>query len=166
MSNHREEFHCRQCGIHSRLSGGRRPFVSFSAKPHYAPDLPARLERLVLEATVDPRAKSMEAIVRETFRVIQPGLSSLRLDQAGLEILEVSAGGKPAPFEVEGGRLRVGLPEGVQRAAGDAVELAIRYRKPVIVYSSQNALADGFPAAVERANKIFEVRRFLEKQVP
>ncbi len=127
MSELREDFHCRRCGIHSSFSTGRKPFASFGARPHYAPDLPARLEKLTLEATVDPRARVMDATVLETFRAIQGGLSSVRLDQAGLEILEVRVDDEPAVFEIDAGSVLVRLP-GASRSSGDLFELAIRYR--------------------------------------
>jgi uncharacterized protein (TIGR00725 family) len=41
------------------------------------------------------------------------------------------------------------------------VSLALRYRKPVILYAPQRDLSANFPAAVDRATSVDEVRRFV-----
>jgi len=45
------------------------------------------------------------------------------------------------------------------------IELAIRYGKPVIVYSPDSGLVKHFPSSVRRASKIDDVKHFLRTQL-
>jgi uncharacterized protein (TIGR00725 family) len=46
------------------------------------------------------------------------------------------------------------------------LSLALRYRKPVIVYSPDGTLVEHFPRAVQRAANVDDVRRFLGEILP
>jgi aminopeptidase N len=107
-------------------AGGRRPFRIPGAKPHYAPDLLARLEHLALDVAVDPKRKTLEGTVTQRLRIVAPGIRRFKLDQVGLEIREARIDGKKAAWSVEGNALFV---EPASSPKPDAtVEVAIRYR--------------------------------------
>jgi len=98
MSQH-EKFVCRRCETSSALRGLRsrgahRSFLIPGSSPHYAPDRPLRLEHILLDVNVDPRAKIISGTVTQKVRVIGPGQTSIRLDQIGLTIEGVTVGGK------------------------------------------------------------------------
>ena len=53
-----------------------------------------------------------------------------------------------------------------QAGTASEVSLALRYRKPVIVYSPDGALVQHFPHAIQRATSVDDVRRFLAEFLP
>ncbi len=121
-----EKFHCRRC---ERGSAGRRPFKMQGASPHYAPDLPVKLDHLLLEATVDPVGKILKGVVTQRVRVIAPGQRRFKLDQIGLMIEEAKMGDHVLPFTVEGDALFLDLPKAVTTPTpGDLLEFSVRYQ--------------------------------------
>src|SRR4051812_26408316 len=112
----REKTRCRHCAqswerSRSASSGGRRPYIVSGSKPHYAPDLPFKLEHLSLELKVDPRAKTLEGVCTQRVRTIAADQGWLTLDQIGLAFEEVKVAGKKSHFEVEGNSLKIQLPQ-------------------------------------------------------
>ena len=91
---------CRHCGVSQSQSllGARRSFAIPGAQPHYAPDLPFRLEHILLDSTIDPQAKKLEGTATQKLKTVAPGQKWIRLDQIGLKIEEVKVGGKKADF--------------------------------------------------------------------
>jgi len=114
----------------SGSSGGksRRPFAISGAQPHYAPDRPFRVENILLELNVDPRAKTLAGTATQTIRVVAPRQRYLKLDQAGLQIEEVLIDKKRVDFAVEGQSLNICLESDPQ--AGTALEVSVRYQAP------------------------------------
>src|SRR4051812_6527832 len=124
----REKTRCRHCAAsRAAAPGGRRPFIVQGSKPHYAPDLPFKLEHLSLELKVDPKAKTLEGICSLRVRTIAAGQGWLTLDQVGLTFDEVQVDGKKAQFEVEGNSLKVQLPQqgGKGPALGDTFAVSV-----------------------------------------
>lgn len=105
----------------------RRSFILAQSKPHYAPDVPLRLEAIGFDLEVDPKAKTLSGKVTQTFTVVAPEVTRLKLDQVGLEIQAVEVGGKAAPFQVEQGKLEITLPKSV---AETQLEVSVKYRIP------------------------------------
>jgi aminopeptidase N len=123
-----EQMLCRQC---QRVSSGRRAFKIPGAEPRYAPDLPVRLEHILLDVKVDPRTKLFEGVVTQRIRIVAPNQKCLKLDQIGLQILAATISGKPAHFSIDGQALFVDFPEELRSLTpGDKVELSIRYKAP------------------------------------
>ncbi|MGK5081913.1 M1 family aminopeptidase [Bdellovibrionota bacterium FG-1] len=125
----REKTVCRRCvELQSFYSmGGRRPFVVSGAMPHYAPDLPFKLEHLRLEVQVDPVAKTLEGTATQRVRVVAPGHEWLKLDQVGLQVSAVQVAGKKADFYLQGNSLRIHLgPEGGAKV-GEVLEVSVQY---------------------------------------
>jgi len=121
----REKFHCRRC---EKISRGLKPFAVLGAKPHYAPDLPVKLEKLHLEAVVDPKKKTLKGVVKQTIRVIQPELTRISLDQVDLNIEEVLFGKQRAEFSVQGQKLFITLPKTMAHSkVGSEHEFSVRY---------------------------------------
>jgi aminopeptidase N len=125
---------CRHCELlHSsstRFSsvgagGARNSFVIPGSKPHYAPDLPFKLEHVKLDVSVDPRGKVMTGVATQKFRVIAESQTRLRLDQIGLEISEVKVNGKKCSFTTEEPALWIELASAPKRGA--ELEVAVEY---------------------------------------
>jgi aminopeptidase N len=106
-------------------ASGHHSFLVPGSRAHYAPDLPVRLEHILIDVAVDPKARTLKGTVTQRLRVIAPGQRRLRLDQVALAIEECRVGGKVAQFSVEGNHLDVELAEAP--APGSELELAIRY---------------------------------------
>lgn len=129
----RHSLHCRRCLESTLTSGaaGRHAFVSHGSVPHYAPDLPVRLEHVRVEIQLDPRQKSFCAVTHQTVRVISPGIERLRLDQIGLQIDGVRIQGEPASFAIDGGALWLELGDSRKNPRPDErLEIEIRYHAP------------------------------------
>src|SRR5271170_7837324 len=105
--NHRE--HCERCraifvtGFSRRVraASGRSSFFIPQAKPHYAPDLPFRLEHILLDVVIDPVAKTLKGTATQKFKVAAAGRSSIVLDQISLQVREARVGGHPTAFELD-----------------------------------------------------------------
>src|SRR4051812_26470243 len=120
--NHRE--HCERCRTlsvtgFSRLQkrSGRTSFFIPQSRPHYAPDLPFRLEHVLLDLTVDPEAKTLKGTATQKFKAAAGGRTSIKLDQIGLTIRDARVGGQKADCEVEGHTVHVTLAQ--SPAAGE-----------------------------------------------
>jgi aminopeptidase N len=136
---HNTQLRCRRCiefsengsrqGL-ARLSSSRRPFAITGARPHYAPDLPFKLEHVLLDVKVDPKAKTLEGVATQRVRAVAPGQEWLKLDQVGLAIEEAKVGGQSAEFYTEGQSLRIRLPQngGKGPSQGESFEVAVKYR--------------------------------------
>lgn len=100
------------------------------AVPHYAPDLPFKLEHLRLNLKVDPKAKSLEGVATQRVRTTAADQLWLKLDQIGLTFEEAHVAGVKAKFEVEGQTLRIRLPQngGKGPKLGDVFEFSVKYR--------------------------------------
>jgi aminopeptidase N len=87
-----------------------RPFALPTARPHYPPDRPVRLERVHLELRVEPDARRIQGRVTLELVPRQP-ITALTLDAAELTITGVSDGaGHPLPFEARDPVVEVQLP--------------------------------------------------------
>lgn len=116
---------CRQCARFKNHSGGRRSFVLPGAKPHYAPDLPFRLEHIALDVQVDPIQKTLKGNVQYRLKTLAPEQKRICLDQVGLKIESVKISGKNVAFTTEGNKLWVEL---IQSPSTDQIiELGIHY---------------------------------------
>ena len=106
------------------------PFAIIGAAPHYAPDLPFKLEHVILDVRVDPKAKTLQGVTTQRVRAIAPDQGWLKLDQIGIEVLEASVGGQKTKFEVEGHSLRIQLSqnEGKGPKVGETFEVVVSYR--------------------------------------
>jgi aminopeptidase N len=114
---------CRHCSL--SFKGLRQPFALSGALPHYAPDLPFRVEHILLDVTVDPQAKTLEGTVTQKLKTVAANQTRIKLDQVGLTIHEVKVNQKASDFQVEGHSLLIPLP--TTPAPGDGVELQIKY---------------------------------------
>jgi aminopeptidase N len=124
---------CRRCIESSAALAGaasRRPFAITGARPHYAPDLPFKLEHLVLDLKVDPKAKTLEGVATQRVKTIAADQGWLKLDQIGLAIEEAKVAGQVVKFETEGQALKIQLPQngGKGPNLGEVFEVAVRYR--------------------------------------
>lgn len=108
----------------------RRPFAITGARPHYAPDLPFKLEHLVLDLKVDPQGKTLEGVATQRVKTVALDQSWLKLDQIGLTIEEAKVAGQAVKFETEGQVLKIKLPQngGKGPALGETFEVAVKYR--------------------------------------
>ncbi len=125
----REKMVCRFCGIQSGItasSNGRRPFAITGATSHYAPDRPFRLEHILLDLRVDPRAKTLSGVVTQKVRVIAPEQKLLSLDQIGLQIEAVTIEKKSVEFSIYGHSLNIHL--GFIPSPGDLLEVSVQYQ--------------------------------------
>lgn len=125
----REKSVCRRCeSFHhmKQAGGGRKPFAIAGSRPQYAPDLPFRVEHILLDVQVDPMGKKLSGTVTQTVRTIAADQKFIRLDQVGLLIAEAKVGGKSVPFTVEGNSLRISL-EAAPPKQGDVFEFSVRY---------------------------------------
>src|ERR1700756_5722828 len=100
---------CRHCGISQAFFGGRRPFAIPGAQPHYAPDLPFRMEHIHLDLDVDPKAKTLQGTATQRLKTVAADQKWIRLDQIGLTIEEVKVDGKTGDFAKEGHALKIAL---------------------------------------------------------
>lgn len=107
-------------------SAGRKPFVIPGAQPHYAPDLPFRVEHILLDLVVNPIERTVLGTVTHRVKTIAPGQKTLSLDQVGLTIESILLKGKNASFLIEGHLLRIELDQ--EPLPGDVFEFSIRYR--------------------------------------
>lgn len=123
--NLHEKIRCSKC--ESRAA--RRSFLHFpGAVPHYAPDLSVKLEKLILDVTIDPEKKTAEAVLTQRAKKMAAGLKQLRLDQIGIQVNEVSVEGAKAAFYLEGGHLFIELPDAVKKmATGSSFEFVVKY---------------------------------------
>lgn len=129
--------YCRRCvetrsrgRAGSSLTRSTHSFFIPGASPHYAPDLPLRIEHILLDVTVDPRGKTLQGTVTHKVRVIAPGQCWLKLDQVGLKIEETKVKGQPARFEVEGNSLRIQLALDPEKAPqpGESFDFSVQYQ--------------------------------------
>jgi aminopeptidase N len=101
--------------------------VLAQSKPHYAPDVPLRLDSISFDLDVDPRAKTLAGKVEQCFTVVAPEVTRLKLDQVGLEIHSVEVDGKLVSFHTEASALEVALPP---TRAGAKVSVSVKYQIP------------------------------------
>ncbi len=97
---------CRGCQIASIVgsnssSGGRKAFALKGSTPHYAPDRPFRLEHIILDLAIEPKAKLLRGKVTQRVQVVAPAQKILKLDQIGLEIEEVKLDTRPIGFFID-----------------------------------------------------------------
>ena len=114
-------------GLTSRAGKGRRPFASAGAEPRYAPDLPFRMEHLVLDLTLDPVKQSVTGSVIHRLKVVDSSKKTIVLDQGGLEIQSGSIDGKSAEFRKEDEKLTITIPATTTLKEGATIELKIEY---------------------------------------
>ncbi len=128
----REKSVCRHCFEHtvSRVaaSKGRKPFAVTGSRPHYAPDLPFKLEHVRLDLSIDPVGRQLAGTVTQRVRAVSPGQSRIKLDQIGLTIEEARVDGKSAAFTVEGNALWIDLEGRGRPEPGEILEFAVKYR--------------------------------------
>ncbi|MBI4925398.1 MAG: M1 family metallopeptidase [Bdellovibrio sp.] len=93
----------------------KRPFVFEGTTMQYAPDTSVRLEHLKLVCTIDPRQKSLQSVVTQKIRLIDPNVKTLTLDQVGLAIKWVKLNQEKAKFSCLGDKLYVELPSKKQQ---------------------------------------------------
>lgn len=126
--NSRKEL-CRHCGVSRQFlraaHSGRKPFAISGATPHYAPDLPFRLQHILLNVDIDPVKKSLEGVVIQTLKVVSPEQKWIKLDQIGLSIQNVQVNGQVTDFRNEGHTLQVMLKSSPN--VGEILELRINY---------------------------------------
>lgn len=118
---------CVEEAFQSKVGASRRPFAILGARPHYAPDLPFRLEHLALNVAIDPREKTVQGEITHRVRSVFPGVKRIRLDQIGLKIDEVRVRNKKVPFSVEGDALWIHLDSTGGTNPGEVFEFQIRY---------------------------------------
>ncbi len=125
----REEKHvCHRYAHQSFLqspSGGRRSFLLTGSRPHYAPDLPFRMNHLKLEVEVDPIGKRLQGVATYRVTAVAESQTALRLDQMGLRIESVTVQGKKTPFETGDQSLRIALETPPQ--PGEEIEFSVSY---------------------------------------
>ena len=122
----REKQVCRYCFESGRVStSGRKPFASHGAKPHYAPDLPFKLEHIFLDVTVDPKAKTLRGTVTQKIKVVAPDQKIVRLDQIGIQVEKVQWNDQPTDFTVEGNSLFIHLKTSPK--VGEEISFSIQY---------------------------------------
>ena len=129
----REKLNCRHCyrnahqGAHqnAQVRSGRRPFGVPGSQPHYAPDLPFRLEHILLDVDVSPQQKSLTARTIQKIKVVAPHQKKLRLDQNGIQFRSVQINGAAAEFVVTDRSLTVELPK--EFAPGETLEFSAEY---------------------------------------
>ncbi|HKW45355.1 MAG TPA: M1 family aminopeptidase, partial [Candidatus Eremiobacteraceae bacterium] len=103
----------------------RRPFALPSAKPHYAPDRPARVDHIALTISFDFEAKTLFGKCATTFTAVGKSLDAVELDAAQLIIKRVrGAKGAPLAFASLGSKLRIEMP---RLAAGRSTTMVIDY---------------------------------------
>ncbi|HKW44786.1 MAG TPA: hypothetical protein VJN22_03955, partial [Candidatus Eremiobacteraceae bacterium] len=103
----------------------RRPFALPSAKPHYAPDRPARVDHIALTISFDFEAKTLFGKCATTFAAVGKSLNAVELDAAQLVIKRVrGAKGAPLAFTLQGSKLRIDIP---QLHAGRSTTVVIDY---------------------------------------
>ena len=95
------------------------------SEPHYAPDLPFRLEHILLDVDVNPQEKSLTATTIQKIRVIAPDQKSLRLDQNEIQFRTVQINGAAAEFVVTDRALTIQLPKAF--APGETLEFSAEY---------------------------------------
>lgn len=115
----RHQFRCRRCEARSRS------FVVAGSKPHYAPDLPFRIQHILLDVNVDPVGGRLRGVVTHRVRTVASGQKQIRLDQVGLSILDAKVEGKAARFTVEGHALLIELARAPK--PGQEFEFTVRY---------------------------------------
>lgn len=96
------------------------------ARPHYAPDIPFRVEHILLDLEVQPVEKTVGGTVTHRVKVVSPHQKSIRLDQIGLTIQEASIAGKKTSFNIDGNTLNIDLGENSPKP-GDVIEFSVRY---------------------------------------
>jgi aminopeptidase N len=118
---------CRRCSgdEFGAKAGAHRSFLISGARAHYAPDLPFRTEHIFLDLEIDPVGKTLKGTAHQKFKVVAPEQKTIRLDQMGLTIEEVSVGGKKADFVNESGKLSIILAQAP--TVGEVIEVSVRY---------------------------------------
>lgn len=106
----------------------KKSFLITGSKVHYAPSRPFRIEQLMLDVEVDPRARKLWGTCRQQVRVIAAGHSTLVLDQVGLCIEQVRVQQQSVAFEVAEDSVRVSLPLSAATQESDGVfEVEVDY---------------------------------------
>jgi aminopeptidase N len=119
----REHSICRRCNSSYSTRGA---FSVQGSKPHYAPDLPFKLEHIRLDVTVDPKGKTLHGEAKQKVVAVSPGQTRIRLDQIGLKIESVQVAGRDAKFSIEGDHLDIALQEAP--AVGSSFEFTVKYQ--------------------------------------
>lgn len=126
----REKNLCRFCEKSENLSlksfGERRPFALTGAIPHYAPDRPFKLESILLDLEVQPKASTIEGWATQTVTAVIEGQQWIKLDQIGLQIKQVKVKDQAADFFIQGHVLNIQLP--FTPKAGERFTFAVHYR--------------------------------------
>ena len=104
----------------------RRPFVDAFAKEHPERSRSYDLEHVLLRVTLDESRQSVAGTSTLTLRPLHPRLETVEVDSAELRIHSVTlADGATVPFEQEGEKLRIRLPQPV--GPTDSITLTIAY---------------------------------------
>lgn len=86
-----------------------RSFELPGAKPHYNPDRPGQVQHIFLDLDLDLERQRVAGICDITLQPLRPGVTELCLDAVDLEILQVTVGAQPQPFDHDGQQLRITL---------------------------------------------------------
>jgi len=126
----REKQVCRHCLSSSQRSsaivgGGRRPFAIPGSRPHYAPDLPFKLEHILIDVAIDPKAKTVKGKTVQRIRTVAPDQTTITMDQVGLQIESAKISGKSAKHDIEGNKLKIELPQAPK--PGETLEVEVTY---------------------------------------
>jgi len=104
------------------LAGGRG-FAYPDYRARWPPDPPFRLERLLVELTVDLEARSIEGRAVNRLRLTRPA-GTLELHAADMEILSLTVNGGEADYSYDGSTISIR----VDARPGDVLEVEARYR--------------------------------------
>jgi aminopeptidase N len=122
---------CRFASAEAASSGpSRRPFALPGAKPHYAPDRPARVDHIALTVSFDFDEKTLFGKCATTFAAVGKALDAVEFDAAQLVVKCVrGAKGLPLSFSQQGPKLRMVIP---RLAPGRSTTVVVEYeaRKP------------------------------------
>lgn len=114
--------------LHSHLfdteEQSRKPFELPGAKPHYNPDRPGQVDRIVLDLALDIPNRRLSGTCTITLTPVRPGIDRLTLNAEDLDIETVQIDQVNQPFHYDGKTLQVQL---LQPTSTDAIDLAITY---------------------------------------
>ncbi len=130
---------CRFCGelplggwFHRQRLRSRQSFIVPGAIPHYAPDRPFRVEHILLNLKIDPRAKTLSGSVRQRIRVVAAKQRVLKLDQIGIQFEEAKINHQKVDFTLDSQSVSLVLPQsaGSEIQPGTLLDVEIQYSVP------------------------------------
>jgi aminopeptidase N len=98
--------HCHRC---ERIQGSlkRRSFFLPGSKPQYAPDIPFRMQHILIDVEIDPLAKTVAGFTTQRVKTVSPQQKKISLDQISITIEGAWIDGKKVPFEIDGEKVHL-----------------------------------------------------------